>query len=173
MVEPLVAEGLKEFRRDLRKIDPRMGKALQVAHKRIAEGRAAEGRAAMESSPYKQARGAGGYKGGAAGIRPRARQTSSSIALLGGNKFVRALEFGTRYHYLRGWRDASSFTRRVFPPWVGNQFSGGDWKDGLHGKSGHFVQPAIQRWIDSAGALDDLEAAYDWAFREAYPERLT
>lgn len=162
----LQVKGLAAFRRDLRRIDPRMSKALQVAHKRIAEGRAAEAKGVMSS-----ARGPGGRA--SKGVRPRARQRSASIALLGSNKFVRAMEFGTRFHFLFGNQiRADAMRRRVFPPWVGNQFAGGDWVDGLHGGFGHFVHPAIQRWIDSGGALDELTLAYEQAFREAYPEPL-
>lgn len=83
------------------------------------------------------------------------------------------MEFGTRFHFLWGQQfRAERMRRRVFPPWVGNQFDGGDWIDGLHGRFGHFVHQEIQAWIDSGGALDELIEAYDMAFREAYPTPL-
>ena len=169
----LVVEGLADFRRDLRKIDKRMGRALSMAHKKISTGRADEAKRAMKQSRYKQATKMGRHKGAADGVRPRGAQKSSSITMLGSNKGVRAMEFGTRYHQLFGRTVyANSMSRRVFPPWRGNKFDGGDWKDAIHGKSGYYVHPAIDRWIRSGGALDDLEEAYDWAFREAYPDKV-
>lgn len=168
----LVVHGLDAFLRELRKVDPTLAKASQKALKNVSTQVAARGKSTM-SRFHKGAEAA-------AGVRPRARQKSASIALLGSNKFVRAAEFGTRYHFLpwgRGRSGGRKLTagvrmRRVFPPWVGNQFDGGDWIDGLHGRQGHAVQPAIQRWIDSGGALDTLEEMYERAFRDAYPSRI-
>jgi len=167
----LRVKGLDRFRRDLRRADPKLAKALQVGNKRIAERVASDSQSRISSSPFPRSADA------VRGVRPRARQQSASVALLGSNKFVRAFEFGTRFHPIpmrRGGSrrmEAVEMRRRVFPPWVGNKFDGGDWIDGLHGRSGHFAHRAIQEWIDSGGAIEELARMWDEAIGEAFPER--
>lgn len=162
--------------RDLRRVDKALPKVIQQANKAIAEDVASIAKSNVSSLP-----GAAGSKprsiaAGDRGIRARGRQQSASIALLGSNPYVRAFEFGTAYHFIPNRRGsgrkipAVSMVRRVFPPWIGNQFSGGEWKDGLHGKSGHLVAPAVQRGIDTGNFSETYADYIDRAFALAFPE---
>lgn len=160
--------------RDLRRVDKALPKVIQQANKALAEDVAAIARSNLSSLPGSSS---GQVRGRATdGIRARAGQQRASIALLGSNPYVRAFEFGTAYHFIPNRRGsgrkipAAAMVRRVFPPWIGNQFSGGEWKDGLHGKSGHLVAPAVQRGIDTGNFSETYADYIDRAFALAFPE---
>lgn len=160
--------------RDLRRVDKALPKVIQQANKALAEDVASIARSGVSSLP---GAAPGMVRGRATdGIRARAGQQRAAVALLGSNPYVRAFEFGTAYHFIPNRRGsgrkipAVSMVRRVFPPWIGNQFSGGEWKDGLHGKSGHLVAPAVQRGIDTGNFSETYADYIDRAFALAFPE---
>lgn len=154
--------GLDEVRRELRRISPVLSKKLQVAHKAISTDIAEKSKSRMAGLPGPRSSKA------AQGIRPRGGQRSAQIALLGSNEFVRAFEFGTRRHWLFGRPvAASSMSRRVFPPWKGNQWDAGD---GPARGVGYAVQPTIRENVEKIAETytDRIEDA----FAGAFPERI-
>lgn len=123
------APGLKELARDLKRIDPRLGKAMSRANKKVSTDVAN-----AAQSNVANLRDAGGR--GAAGIKPRATPSSAVIALLGSNPFTFAAVFGTELHYVFGNPiPASQMSRRVWLPWIGSNWTP---EEGLYG-----VSPAI------------------------------
>lgn len=167
----ITASGLDDLVRDLRRAERTLPKVVQQANKKMAERVSAVARkniGTIAGAASSQMRTAAKQS-----VRPRARQKSASVALLGSKGgFGQTFEFGTRWHFIptgkgRGrYYPAAQMRRRVFPPWVGNQFHGGDWKDGLHGKSGHVVAPAISEFVDRYVFADEYADALDKAIRE-------
>jgi len=148
-------EGLDEFARAMRRVDPRIGKALQKAHKEIAKKVSGKVEGAVG--------GLGSPQSGAAarGVRPRAGQKEATIALLGSNKFIRAAVMGTQTHWVFGRPvSAASMMRRVWQPWVGNSWTA---EEGLYG-----VSPAITAAIPSV--VETYSDAIDQALSEAFPD---
>lgn len=165
--------GLDDLVRDLRRAESKLPKVVQRANKDMATRVVAIARlgiGTIAGAASSEVRNVAKKK-----ITPRARQKSASVALLGSKAPryrgwygpAQTFEFGTRFHPVGGrYVPASSMRRRVFPPWVGNQFAGGDWKDGLHGRQGHIVAPAIQKFIDRYTFADEYSEALDKAILE-------
>jgi hypothetical protein len=150
----LRVEGLAELARELRRIDPRIAKELQRGHKEVSTE--ISGKAKSKVSALTDASGRG-----AAGIRPRATAAKATIALLGSNPFVRAAVMGANTHWVFGRPvPAASMRRRVWQPWVGN-----DWtpEEGLYG-----VSPAIREAIPSI--LETYADRVMAALAVAFPE---
>lgn len=146
-------KGLDELARELRRVDPRLVKQLTKAHKEISTKVAGKAQSKVSGLPVPR----GGQA--AAGIKPRAGQKKATIALLGSNPVVRAAVMGTEVHWVFGRPvRAGSMMRRVWQPWVGNDWTA---EEGLYG-----VSPAIAEAIP--GILDTyadhIEAALDAAF---------
>lgn len=147
-------EGLDELARELRRIDPRLTKQLQKAHKEISTKVA--GKASTKVA------GLGGPKSGAAaaGVRPRAGQKKATLVLLGSNPYVRAAVMGSNIHWVFGRPvPAESMRRRVWKPWVGNDWTA---EDGLYG-----VSPAIREAMPNI--LDTYADSITDALKAAFP----
>jgi hypothetical protein len=148
-------EGLDEFAKAMRRVDPRIGKALQKAHKEISKKVSAKVESAVG--------GLGTPRSGdaARGVRPRAGQREAVVALLGSNKFIRSAVMGTQVHWVFGRPvRADSMLRRVWQPWVGNDWTA---EDGLYG-----VSPAISAAIPTV--VETYADAIDQALSEAFPD---
>lgn len=169
-------DGIDDLIRDLRKVDRDLPKRIQKANKRVAERVVDEARPKVKTV---EGSASGSIREQAASrIRPRARQKSASVALLASNNKGRVdafpFEFGTRFHTIPyrggGYRRilAATMRRRVFPPWVGNRFDGGDWRDGNHGNEGHIVHPTIQAFLNRGTFVDDYMTEIDRAMRGLY-----
>ena len=158
MSQTLRVKGLKDFNRTLRRIDRSLGKRTQKALKQVAS-EAADDIKQQIVSQY----GAVGRKG-ARGVRPRARQTKATIALLGSNPVIRGLEFGAIVHHLFGrtvlQRD---MRRRVFPEWIGNRYTGARANFG----QGYVAAATLNEWVESGRVVTALDQALDQALRDA------
>lgn len=146
--------GLDELHKAARRFDPRLGKELQKAHKEIATGVAGKVADKVGGLPTPQSGRA------AAGVKPRAGQKKATIALLGSNPIVRAAAMGAEVHWVFGrpFRQ-ESMLRRVWQPWVGNDWSA---EDGLYG-----VSPAITEAIPNI--LDTYADRIMAALGEMFP----
>ena len=147
----VVVKGLDDFRRDLRKVDSRLPKALQKAHKKVATRTAEKGRPAVQglSSP--------GGTIATRGIRGNASQKAARITLLGSNPTVRANVFGARSHTVFGRRVPGS---GPWKPWIGNKWE----PEQLYG-----LGPVIQDTADNF-ALDEYGDAIMDALKVAFPD---
>lgn len=154
MVARVEVSGLKELQAALKAVGPKMPRELTKAHKKVAAAFVLEGREEMSSLPTPKADEA------ARGIRARAAQRSASVAMMGDNPFIRAVEFGTLVHHVFGNPVlATSMKRPVFRPWLG---SGQD--------AGYALFPALRAFL----ANPDFEQAYldalDDVYKTAFPE---
>ncbi|GEM_PF-5020550 len=158
MSQTLRVRGLRDFNRTLKRIDRSLGKRTQKALKQVAS-EAADEIAQRMTSRY----GALGRKG-AKGVRPRARQTKATIALLGSNPVVRGLEFGAIVHHVFGRRVLQrDMQRRVFPGWVGNRYTGARANFG----QGYVAAATLNEWVESGRVVAALDRALDQALRDA------
>ena len=149
----LKVEGLDELARELRRIDPRLNKELQKAHKEIST------RVAEKASGKVGGLGVPRAGAAAAGIKPRAGQQKATVALLGSNPWVRSVVMGTNVHWVFGRSIlAENMSRRVFRPWIG-----ADWtpESGLYGVS-PVIAAAMPNIIDTYA--DHIMAALSKAF---------
>lgn len=144
---------LEDFTKEMRRVDPRLNKELQKAHKQIS--------VEVSAKAARRVAGLHGPRSGmaAAGVRPRAGQKHAAVALLGSNKYVRAAVMGANIHWVFGRPiPASSMRRRVWPQWIGD-----DWtpESGLYGVSPAIAE-AIPNIVDTYG--DRILAALSNAF---------
>jgi len=147
-------EGLDEFVKAMRRV-PRIGKALQKAHKEISQKVAGKVKGSVG--------GLGSPKSGEAtgGVTARAGQKDATIVLLGSNKFIRATTMGTQVHHVFGRPiPVAQMARPVFRPWIGTDWTA---EDGLYG-----VSPAIRDSIPSV--VETYADAIDSALSEAFPD---
>lgn len=149
--------GLREFRRELRQIDSRMGNEVRKVHRRVADLVA---RRAVAGAL------AGGRQAAAAAkaIKPRATNTSAKIETVRRPPFALGVFWGQKRR--SGWYANprySESTARQFPPWVGNQ-----WDPGETGGKPYHIGPAIN------ASLDEVEDIYlegiDDIARRAFPD---
>ncbi len=148
---PVVVEGLDEFRRELRRVDKRAGKAFQKVNKKVSERVVSKGKPAVRglSSP--------GGSIAAGGIRPRARQNRATIAFLGSNPTIRATIFGTRSHMVFGRRISGSGPWR---PWIGKSWQ----PEQLYG-----IGPVIKTTMDGFALDEYMDSVLD-ALAPAFPD---
>lgn len=112
-------EGLREFLRGLKKLDPELDKAIKTELKGVAEEVASDAR---QLAPSKSGRARGSIRSGADARGPY---------LAGGKKSVPYF----------GWLDFGART-----PVAGNPRSYGPWfRSGAGPKDGRFIYPAIRR----------------------------
>lgn len=143
--------GLDELRRELRRIDPRLAKTLQVANKRVAERVVQQARPAIQALPSP-----GGTKA-QSGLRPRATQKSAKVVMLASNKTLHANVFGTLSHTVFG---------KVTPghgpwlPWLGKSW---------HPEELYGLGPALREVADGF-ALDEYADAWMDALAAAFPD---
>lgn len=151
-------EGLAEFRRDLRRAHKDLPKSIQRAFKSIAEDASKKVQAGF------RARGPIGAKA-AEGVRPRATSRTAKIALLGTNPVIRGVNYGARVHPVFGRRmPQESFSRRVFPPWVGNQHTGPQANFG----KGYVAEPILNAYTDTI-ATETIATEIMKAMKTAFP----
>jgi hypothetical protein len=154
----IAVKGLADFQRDLRGVDPRLAKTLQVAHKKVSS-RAVEGiRPAVGRLPSP---GSGRTTGG---ITPRAGQKYARVAFSGAtrSKPLHASILGANWHPVFGrFIKADRMRRRLWQPHLGATWS----YDQLYGAG-----PVFTRIADTF-ALDEYADAIMDSFAEAFPER--
>jgi hypothetical protein len=142
---------LDELRRELRRIDPRLAKTLQVANKRVSE------KVVSKAGPAVQGLSSPGGARAQSGIRARASQSKATVVLLGSNPTIRASVFGTLSHKVFG-RNVSG--HGPWQPWLGQSWPPED----LYG-----LGPAITETVDGF-ALDEYADAFMDALRFAFPD---
>ena len=146
-----MVRGLDDFRRDLAKVDKRLPKALQAAHKKVAQRVAEKAKPAVAGLPS---------PGGAramSGIRGNATQKAARITLLGSNPTIRASVFGTLSHKVWG-RNVSG--RGPWQPWLGNTWQ----PEQLYG-----IGPVIRDTADNFALEEYADAIMD-ALAVAFPD---
>lgn len=146
----IVVKGLDDFRRDLRRVDKRLPKAIQVAHKKVAQRVADKAKPAVQGLPSP-----GGSKA-MSGIRGNATQKAARITLLGSNPTIRANVFGTLSHKVWGRNVSGS---GPWKPWIGSTWQPED----LYG-----IGPVIRDTADNF-ALDEYADEIHDAFAVAFP----
>lgn len=148
---PVRIKGLDEFRRELRRVDPRLGKAFQKANKQVSERVADRGRPAVQALPSP------GGTVAQSGIRPRAGQRKATIAFLGSNRTIRANILGAKSHWAWGHRIEGS---GPWQSWLGREWTPED----LYG-----IGPTIRTELDGFG-LDEYMDAILNALHPAFPD---
>jgi len=148
--------GLDEFRRELRRVDSKMGNEVRKIHRRVADLVADRAKAAAMSGVPQASRAAGA-------IKARASNKSAKIETVSRPPFALGVFWGQRQR--SGWyanpRYAAS-TGRQFDDWVGNQ-----WDPGEHGGKPYFIGDAINRSLDE---VDDIYLdGIDELARRAFP----
>jgi hypothetical protein len=142
--------GLKEFRREIKKVDRALGRELRQVHLKVADLVAGRARGAAP----------GGVKGA---IGSKATQKAAFVQIR--NRPARALAVFMGMKRRSGWYAAGRYRSsqgRQFEPWVGNQ-----WDPGEFGGDPYYIGPAINRSVDDVLDLygDELEKLA----RRAYP----
>lgn len=165
----VVADGLKEFRLDLKKLGAtEIPNQIKAANKHLADKLAAQSQARARavwrpsSSIAKAIAGSGTIK--SAGV---AMSKAKDVRVF-------AAEYGTYLHRIPLGRTgktrtvrADRMSRRVFPAWTGNQWSNDG--DGPAKGVGTAIQPVLRErkeWVRER-YLDYLEAAFK---KEAFPD---
>lgn len=143
-------KGLDEFRRELRKVDKRFGKAFGKANKAVGEKVVSKGQPAVRalSSP-----------GGAvsvSGIKSSAKQSKAVIRLTNRNALF-ANVFGTLSHQVFGRTVSGS---GPFKPWIGTSWQPED----LYG-----IGPVIRDVADDFALDEYMDAVMD-ALKYAFPD---
>jgi hypothetical protein len=146
----IVVKGLDDFRRDLRRVDKNLPKAIGKAHKKIAVRVADKAKPAVRGLPTP-----GGSRA-EAGIRGNATQKAARITLLGSNPTVRANVFGTLSHKVWGRHVTGS---GPWQPWIGKTWQ----PEQLFG-----IGPVIGDVADGF-ALDEYADEILDAFKVAFP----
>jgi hypothetical protein len=142
---------LDELRRELRRIDPRLAKTLQVANKRVSERVVSKARPAIQGL-----RSPGGARA-QSGLRARASQTKATVVLLGSNPTIRANVFGTLSHKVFG-RNVSG--HGPFLPWLGDSWM----PEQLYG-----LGPALTETVDGFALTEYADAWMD-GLAAAFPD---
>lgn len=157
MATQVVVKGLDDFRRDLRRVDPRLAKSLQVANKKIAT------KAVSKVKPAASALSSPGSHRIAGGITPRATQRSAKIAFsqAARSKPLLASILGANWHPVFGRLvKADSMSRRLWKPHLGTDWTPSD----LYG-----VGPVFRNLADTF-VLEEYADAIEKALSEAFPE---
>lgn len=150
--------GLKEFRRELRKMDKALPVEMRKVHRKVADLVSSRTRTAM----------AGGLQSGRAakGIKPSATSRSALIdtATTARSPFTLAVIWGQRKR--SGWYAAPRYADskgKQFEPWVGNQ-----WDPGEHGGRPYYLGFVVDE------SLDEIDRIYlegvDELARRAFPD---
>lgn len=139
------------MRAALRRIDPRLNKALQVANKRVSQKVVDTAKPKIAGLPSP-----GGSKA-MSGLTARAGQNKATVVLLGSNPTIRANVLGTLSHKVWGRHVSGS---GPFLPWLGRSWSPED----LYG-----LGPALTTVVDGFG-LDEYADAYMDALAVAFPD---
>lgn len=154
MTPTITVTGLRELQTALRQVDKTLPRELAAAHRHVAELILTPAQQRMSSLPVPKAAAA------AAGLRARGGQRSAAIAMLGSNRWVRAVEFGTITHHVFGReRLATSMRRRVFAPWAGNQAD-----------AGYALFPTIRDVLPTPTFAQAYLDALDRVYVRAYPK---
>lgn len=147
----VTVKGLDELARELRRVDPKLGRVLSKANKTVSEKVVDKGRPRVTNLPTP-----GGTKA-ARGLTARATPKQASIALLGSNPTIRASTMGAASYWAWG-------RHRPGPgPWQG--WLGQNWDpEDLYG-----VGDALTETVDKF-AVDEYADAYLTALKGAFPE---
>jgi hypothetical protein len=128
----ILVPGLKEFTRDVRKIETGLGKELGRANKDVGIQivKLVEKRRSAMASRFPS------YRSKIVRIRPSATQRNVTITVRPG-----AAELGSRRHPVYGrWRDQSGFKRRV-------------WPREMRPTDGYLVRPAVTDNVDEVAQV--------------------
>lgn len=145
-------EGLKEFRRELKRIDSELGKELRRIHLGVSQLVASRAQAA-----------APGRLSGS--IRPAATQKAALIRNIANPPDALAQIWGAKRR--SGWYAASRYAAsagRQFRPWVGNQ-----WDPGERGGSPYFIGEAINASVEDV--IEMIGDAFEKTAAKAFPNR--
>jgi hypothetical protein len=144
-------KGLKDFRRELRKLDDRsLRNGLTPIYRKIAK--LVRGRA--EGAAPGDVKSAIGHK---------ANQRGAFITIGSSPPRARGVFFGAKARF--GWYAAGRFrssSARQFEPWVGNQ-----WDPGESGGSPYFIGPAINHSVDEI--IETMGEGIEDLARKAFP----
>lgn len=147
--------GLKDFRADLKAMDPEWPKELRKVHKKIADTGARYARAV--------AAGMGGVQAKAAGrISGRATQSQARVSTGGGIGNVAF--WGAKKH--TGWFAQSQYAEskaQQHPEWIGNT-----WDVAEFGQGPYAINPALAAHLPEL--LDDYLKMIDDLSRRAFPD---
>ena len=137
-------EGLDEFRKAMRELNPQMGRAFGAANKEVAEIVASEARAKADQL-------GGVHRHVKPSIKASAQQRFAAVTI-GGPKFPMALgaEFGAKRY-------------EQFPPWRGNQWPSTWVPEGV----GYMIHPAIREKADQV--RNEYGVAIMQLARKAFP----
>jgi|GEM_PF-1931931 len=161
MVAPRAFEvrGLREFRRELRAIDPKFPKELRLAHKAIADDVATKARSIASGSGGVQAKAAGAIKG-------YATQSNARVGIATGKSFPMANVAFWGAKKRTGWYGASKYAGsggRQHPEWVGNT-----WDVGVAGQGPYAINDAIASM--NSQILDEYADAIGRLMAKAFPD---
>lgn len=149
MIQRIEIRGLKELRRELKRMDRAWGKALREVHVKVAELVAGRARSASPGSVSGAVKGRGTQRKAIiqVGLRP-----PRAIAVFMGARRRFGWYSNPRYRGSRG---------RQFEPWVGNQ-----WDPGDNGGTPYFIGPAINQSVEDVIELygDEIEKLAARAF---------
>lgn len=143
--------GMKEFRRELKRLDRKLGKELRKVWLRAAELVAERADAAAPA----RAKGV---------IKPRATQRAARIEITPKRGDELAVFLGQRRR--SGWYRRARYrasTGRQFKPWVGNQ-----WDPGETGGQPYHIGAAINAAVDDV--VDVIGDGIDDLARRAFPD---
>lgn len=148
-------KGLKEFRRDLKAVDPELPKQMRKLQKELADD--------ARDMAQGIASGMGGEAAGATGtIRSYATQLSASVGVASGTRGSSAY-WGTKKH--TGWYAAGRYRHSVrqHPVWVG-----AGWEPGVAGQGPYAINDALARiWPTAAIRYNKM---LDTLMSRAYPD---
>lgn len=154
MVVQIEIEGLRNFTRELKRVDKAFGPKLRQVHLRIA--------VLVEGRTHSAMRAGGGQASAAVrGVRAKATQKMAAIQTSRGPGWTLGVIWGQRRRtgwYARPRYRASS--GRQFRPWVGNQY-----EPGSQAGKPYFLGDAMNSSIDEA--IDLFGDAIDELAREA------
>jgi hypothetical protein len=153
--------GIKELRRELRRLGPEWPKQLRKAHKELADWEAGRAQSRARSMGGVFARAATAIKG--SGTQ---RQASISVRPTAKNPMAHAAFWGAKRQ--SGWYNAARYRGsrgQQHPTWVGNT-----WDVARRGQGPYAINEQL------AADVDEIEARYteliDDLFRRAFPERV-
>lgn len=149
--------GLKEFRRELRRVDKSLLNEMRKVHRKVSDLVVLRTKAAMAAGGPQAAKAA-------AAVKARATSGSAIVDTVAKPPFALGVLWGQRKR--TGWYAAPRYAdsgARQFDDWVGNQ-----WDPGEHGGQPYFLGDAVN------GSLDEIDAIYlegiDDLARRAFPD---
>lgn len=150
-VRKVEVRGLREFTRELRRLEGDLHKQMRPIHQKAADLVAARARASSPPSV-------------ASSISGKATQKAARLQVVDRPPWALGVFMGAKRRF--GWYRAARYADsagRQFEPWVGNQ-----WDPGAAGGAPYHIGPAINQSIDDVVELmgDEIEQLAARAFPE-------